>query len=1724
MESSKPNQKDLAYSCSAGEASVNLYTGRMLFEHHDLSIGANSFNISFSHIYNSQPELPSSINTHMGDGWKLSIQQYLIKNSETEYIYYDSHGYKNKFKRYRFDEIILPFPNHTYVPDTNLYDRKSSFYDSSGSGLRLTIHDKFYYDYIEDKYKYIYNAEICDDLGNKMKFSKKGLLTNSISSLNPKIIKNYDYLNDKLIKVYDNRKNTRAINFYYEDDLLSVIKVFYGSIEKQVLEFSYENKNLIKISKKEYSGSAKKDITMYQYNNKGLLEYTVASENYSSLKMVYDNLNRVSNITTGIMKLNPIYEKGNQTQIYCGDNLYLGDDEFLISSNNKIIGHNFSIPSENIENYSEFEYSPSVPLNYTRVINEKGIKFIYYFNSKGFTTGVFEDLGNDQYRTLYKTSGWELSDNDIGGSISINGKNSISLDNNSIYTVPINKLENFRKIFGSDNLLVPKKHAYVDNFVVSFWVLFNDKENNVKANISYNYERLNDVRTVYTNNYYSFIDNVPSMSWQYVSIPITFDEYTNSSVILNRLEISELKQLFFNFKLSFDGVVGNIQIADLRIAVGNTNRTIVADQPFNRVDEIEYIGLMDTVENETLGHNFFMTDSDILKTYNNLYKKSNLDQFFDLVSCNDTKVIPVKELSIIKKGIKYKFEINSEGVPNYYIKIKNRVNKDTWCMTESQVRFFNKYYEQKTMIEYKGQKDTVNNARITEENSTKTYKWVNYNGTSRAKKDAYNVISENFYDGFGNLESIELFNENINNEYKIKKVFEYKDSLGNSIKEEDREVPSHIIENGITKKIYYKEPFMDVDTTEIDNSKIKTDYDNYHERIDKISSITPNNFEVFNKFSYDEHGKLKNVNDQNGRSYGFEYNKFGEVTKYLEGNNTLLEKEVIRNETISIPNKGVYTNADKVLEKSYRNLNADISETYIDKYGRPQATTNKNIYKVNDITTFRYQDQGNPYIIGDSRYDEFSFSESALVAKVTQINDPYENTTYNYHYDGENNLVGYSNSKGFEVKQLTDDDIEIKIANDERSTKIIHEDTEVQSWTDKVYIEPRIRRTIDKEKDVSEYQNLFDLNYSHDSLGRQSTKSHLYYNAALVDGFVDYFHEFNLINSYKDYTNLLEKYEYKLNTKKLDIYTRATHNYTGKFTYKYDYDNKGNIKTQQEKSIGDNIITRADQTIDFEPLYNKDIVTTYTYNSLNQLTVEDNGDLGKYEYEYTDKGQLKAVSLDGTYIKNFIYNGNGKKTKYNDLPIIYDNIGNVLTNHSGKGITYNSRNMIERQNISSNYDVRNLYNHSGVRYKKIIIDNNSTFEKTYYNEGSKILQENWSDNTKLRYYYDINGIAGIQTFMNGETKTYCYVKDLQGNVRKVLDSNYQVVAEYFYDAWGNCSVKDIYGNVISNPKHIGNINPFRWKSYYFDVETGVYAIYQDEKTRFYDPVLMMFLDAETPENIFNNMKFINGLDKNSILVDNIININDNSDDVFTSVDLYPDPLYDPNEGKSFWQIHINKIKRWIYLGTAFIASLIIGNGMFMFCLYAAISGFLIGGLIGGLTSLNNGNYFIEGFAEAAVYGAITGFYTAALMFCASRVIRSLFEIPIKPIKSKGEGQAVKYGPMNKGPLPDNVANTFRSGTYTEIVTQKQTTLYRVYGGNSSQIGGYWTTTKPQGPVQSIIDSALDPIWGNNATKVVSIVVPKGTTIYQGFAAPQGGLVGGGIQVYIERVNPLWIIN
>ncbi len=126
----------------------------------------------------------------------------------------------------------------------------------------------------------------------------------------------------------------------------------------------------------------------------------------------------------------------------------------------------------------------------------------------------------------------------------------------------------------------------------------------------------------------------------------------------------------------------------------------------------------------------------------------------------------------------------------------------------------------------------------------------------------------------------------------------------------------------------------------------------------------------------------------------------------------------------------------------------------------------------------------------------------------------------------------------------------------------------------------------------------------------------------------------------------------------------------------------------------------------------------------------------------------------------------------------------------------------------------------------------------------------------------------------------------------------------------------------------------------------------------------------------------------------------------------------------------------------------------------------------------------------------------------------------------GNAPPIRWNPVNgPGPLKPDVVQSFRSATYTEHTLSQPTTLYRVYSDPARKMGPYWSRTPPAGPLQSVMDSALNPQWGNTADHVVTVRVPPGVRVYEGVAGPQswdtGSLLGGGNQVYIPHVEPSW---
>ena len=136
-----------------------------------------------------------------------------------------------------------------------------------------------------------------------------------------------------------------------------------------------------------------------------------------------------------------------------------------------------------------------------------------------------------------------------------------------------------------------------------------------------------------------------------------------------------------------------------------------------------------------------------------------------------------------------------------------------------------------------------------------------------------------------------------------------------------------------------------------------------------------------------------------------------------------------------------------------------------------------------------------------------------------------------------------------------------------------------------------------------------------------------------------------------------------------------------------------------------------------------------------------------------------------------------------------------------------------------------------------------------YKDESKIIEPQ-----TFIFYYDFEGVAAFKyTDKNNNDMLFFYQKDAQGNIIAIVDSTGSVVVQYWYDAWGNHKVVYENGDEITDQNNIGNLNPFRYRGYYYDTETGLYFL----QTRYYDPEVGRFLNRDSVQ--YAAPETINGL-------------------------------------------------------------------------------------------------------------------------------------------------------------------------------------------------------------------------------------------------------------------------
>ena len=356
--------------------------------------------------------------------------------------------------------------------------------------------------------------------------------------------------------------------------------------------------------------------------------------------------------------------------------------------------------------------------------------------------------------------------------------------------------------------------------------------------------------------------------------------------------------------------------------------------------------------------------------------------------------------------------------------------------------------------------------------------------------------------------------------------------------------------------------------------------------------------------------------------------------------------------------------------------------------------------------------------------------------------------------------------------------------------------------------------------------------------------------------------------------------------------------------YQYEYDKGGNITDIKAEVDGaliplehyeyDEKQGQLKEAIRYENGVEADR-WTYSYDTAGNILSEDhegsNSELHEYAYEDGRWGDL-LTSVDGIDLE---YDGSGN-------PTFYANGTELLWNMEWQNGRQLSHAATERD--STTEDVLDFaYDANGIRTSKTVTRNTyrpvQTYKVTFVADGKTVKTMNVTEGytlkdsdypavpekagytgawqrypspvqsnvtvsatyTKITTYYTVTFVADGFTVKTMQVYSGYKLKDsdypsvpeklryegtwqkytaavtsnvtVQATYRKMLPLQVQfyVVAQYTYDAWGN---------ILDSGGNLAEVNPLRYRGYYYDNETGFYYL----QSRYYDPANRRFMNAD----------------------------------------------------------------------------------------------------------------------------------------------------------------------------------------------------------------------------------------------------------------------------------------
>lgn len=328
--------------------------------------------------------------------------------------------------------------------------------------------------------------------------------------------------------------------------------------------------------------------------------------------------------------------------------------------------------------------------------------------------------------------------------------------------------------------------------------------------------------------------------------------------------------------------------------------------------------------------------------------------------------------------------------------------------------------------------------------------------------------------------------------------------------------------------------------------------------------------------------------------------------------------------------------------------------------------------------------------------------------------------------------------------------------------------------------------------------------------------------------------------------------------------TARTWNTGAAFTTSYNYKAGVNgSKTSQLASVNNNgrtISYTYDASGNITAITDAAGTTTYAYNELNWLIRENNHTLNKtitYTYDAAGNIQSKDIyaftttaALPGTPQQSISYTYDDtwrdKMTGFGNNIVIYDAIGNPIR-YGMWSMSWTQGHRLESMDSSHGSTILFSYNESGIRTGKTDLLEGLTYQ--YQLAGDKVVSERCTNTDgsgvyTSRYMYDSTGSI-VSMIYNGIE--YYYVKNGQGDVAGLIDGAGTMVVNYTYDSWGK--LVSVTGDTT-----LGYRNPFRYRGYFMDDETGFYYL----GSRYYDPEACRFISPDDMDTVSESLSSLDG--------------------------------------------------------------------------------------------------------------------------------------------------------------------------------------------------------------------------------------------------------------------------